>query len=162
MIEKALYTICEEHTQPMVRAGSMVKINFVGKGTSKMQTGIEGIDKTLDGGISRTGITQILGQSGSGKSTLVHSIIKHFLETSKQRVIYITPLDEVAVLKKRVFYGLSSSETRSIVADLKHMFFGMRSFCYATSSTFTLEFLVLRLTLVDHLLKRGAQGMIAF
>jgi KaiC/GvpD/RAD55 family RecA-like ATPase len=86
----------------MRRAGKMLQLSYAGQSATKLQTGFEELDKQLEGGISKKGITQILGSPGCGKTTFVHGLIKHYLDNSKQKVIYLSPTDERAVLIKRV------------------------------------------------------------
>src|SRR5687767_15273715 len=60
---------------------------------TRLETGIPGLDRLLQGGLRRTGLHVILGRAGAGKSILAHQLGAHHIRTGGT-VLYLTALVE--------------------------------------------------------------------
>ena len=86
----------------MKKLGRKFKDNMLENNLKRMSTGFKELDECLNGGYCCQSITQILGPPRSGKTLLTHLSIRHFLENSKARVLYLSPVDDSKILLKRL------------------------------------------------------------
>jgi hypothetical protein len=109
MEDKAMLAIIAKNTEPFHRAGKKMKASFLQSGLQRLPTGFDALDKHLSGGISTRGLTQILGPEAGGKTTFIHYFIRTYLESTKgSTILYISPIDDSAILSNRVEANLSS------------------------------------------------------
>lgn len=103
MEEKAILTVFAKNTEPLQRAGMKYKSSKIENTPQKLQTGFEALDKQLSGGISSKRVTQVLGGEGGGKTTFIHYFIRNYLASHKEAtVLYVSPVNESAILSSRV------------------------------------------------------------
>lgn len=102
LVDGSLLAVCGRRTQPLRRAGQLLKEKTVGAARDRIPTGFPELDKLLGGGVSARQVTQVVGSAKSGKSTFVHYLLKHFLETNKTRALYVSPVNDAKVLHRRL------------------------------------------------------------
>ena len=98
-----MLTVCAKNTAPFERAGTKAKEKFMETSQPRISTGFMAMDKQLAGGIHARTITQVLGSEAAGKSAFVHHFMRHHLESNSGcTIMYVSPIDDSAVLLKRV------------------------------------------------------------
>lgn len=67
----------------------------------RLQTGIEGLDRVLGGGLVSDGFVMLGGEPGIGKSTLLLQMVGGLLRKSPARILYVSGEESISQIRAR-------------------------------------------------------------